>query len=150
MQLRPYQQSAKSAINAAWQQGDNNVLAVLPTGAGKTVLFGSIVHDHKGADKKTLVPQVEAELKSVPVNPQQPTPSMFAGDTAPPPPVAEQLAGPPTTFTELIPLITAGKTSGKISDGDIANACAALGLEKFGSLAIRTDLIAQFAVTVGV
>ena len=67
MQLRPYQQEAKDAIYHRWNQGDRNTLAVLPTGAGKTVLFGSVVHDHKGfscsiAHRQELVGQISMAL----------------------------------------------------------------------------------------
>lgn len=41
--LRPYQQAVASDIDTAWQLGYRNVLAVLPTGAGKTVLFSHII-----------------------------------------------------------------------------------------------------------
>lgn len=49
MQLRPYQQAAKDEINALWASGTQNVLAVMPTGAGKTVLFSSILAETNGA-----------------------------------------------------------------------------------------------------
>ena len=49
LQLRPYQQQTYASISAAWQQGSKNVLAVAPSGAGKTVLFGRAVADHNGA-----------------------------------------------------------------------------------------------------
>ncbi len=67
MQLRPYQQEAKSAIYDRWNAGDRNTLAVLPTGAGKTVLFGSVVHDHQGyscsiAHRQELVGQISMAL----------------------------------------------------------------------------------------
>lgn len=41
--LRPYQIELSNAIDAAWSAGHRNVLAVLPTGGGKTVVFSSIV-----------------------------------------------------------------------------------------------------------
>jgi len=39
--LRPYQIDISNRIDDAWQNGARNVCAVLPTGAGKTVLFGT-------------------------------------------------------------------------------------------------------------
>lgn len=45
MQLRDYQQTLKDDIYAAWHQGHRNVMAVAPTGSGKTVLFSSILKD---------------------------------------------------------------------------------------------------------
>lgn len=47
--LRPYQQSARDAIHTSWQSGHRNVLAVLPTGAGKTVLFSHIIAEARAA-----------------------------------------------------------------------------------------------------
>lgn len=65
--LRPYQAQAKSEIYAAWAAGAVNVLAVLPTGAGKTVTFSDILHDHKGAScaiahRQELVSQISLAL----------------------------------------------------------------------------------------
>lgn len=44
--LRPYQQSAKEGIFAAWDECDN-VMFQMPTGTGKTRLFTSIISDIK-------------------------------------------------------------------------------------------------------
>lgn len=44
--LRKYQTELKRLIYAAWLSGTRNVLAVLPTGAGKTVTFADIVFEH--------------------------------------------------------------------------------------------------------
>lgn len=65
--LRPYQSQAKTDIHAAWAGGFSNVLAVLPTGAGKTVLFSDILHDHQGAScaiahRQELVAQISLAL----------------------------------------------------------------------------------------
>ena len=65
--LRPYQAKAKQDIYDAWDQGFVNVLAVLPTGSGKTVLFSDIIHDHKGAScaiahRQELVSQISLAL----------------------------------------------------------------------------------------
>lgn len=67
MQLRPYQAKAKQDIYAAWDQGFVNTLAVLPTGAGKTVLFSEIVKEHRGAScaiahRQELVSQISLAL----------------------------------------------------------------------------------------
>jgi len=66
MKLYKYQQILKEKIIAAWEQV-KNVLAVLPTGGGKTVLFSSIIKDHKGvicaiAHRKELVSQMSLAL----------------------------------------------------------------------------------------
>jgi len=48
--LRGYQSTASAEIYGYWSQGFDNVLAVLPTGAGKTVLFSSILGDMCGVN----------------------------------------------------------------------------------------------------
>ena len=65
--LRPYQSEIKNDILQAWNLGARNVLAVLPTGAGKTVTFSDIIHDHKGAScaiahRQELVAQISLAL----------------------------------------------------------------------------------------
>lgn len=65
--LRPYQQDVEQQIYQAWQNGAHNVLAVLPTGAGKTVLFAKILADHTGAScaiahRQELVAQISIAL----------------------------------------------------------------------------------------
>jgi superfamily II DNA or RNA helicase len=66
--LRPYQQELKDDIYAEWQRKpQSNVLAVLATGAGKTVLLSSIVTDEPGAvcviaHRKELVSQISLAL----------------------------------------------------------------------------------------
>ncbi len=67
MSLRPYQKEVKGRIYSAWSCGARNVLAVLPTGAGKTVLFSDIIHDHNGAScaiahRQELVSQISLAL----------------------------------------------------------------------------------------
>lgn len=65
--LRPYQAQLKADIYRAWAAGARNVLAVLPTGAGKTVSFSDILHDHDGAacaiaHRQELVGQISLAL----------------------------------------------------------------------------------------
>jgi len=65
--LRPYQSKGVQEIYAAWNAGNDNVLAVFPTGSGKTVLFSDIIHDHKGAScaiahRQELVSQISLAL----------------------------------------------------------------------------------------
>jgi len=67
--LRDYQQDADSDILAAWQGGYQNVLAVLPCGAGKTVLLAYMISRHKGAScviahRQELVLQISIALAS--------------------------------------------------------------------------------------
>lgn len=64
--LRPYQQDIRDDIESRWL-GVANVLAVLPTGAGKTVLFSSILADEPGAScaiahRQELVSQISLAL----------------------------------------------------------------------------------------
>lgn len=65
--LRDYQEELTADVYAAWQAGAANVLAVLPTGGGKTVIFGRVVADHAGAScalahRQELVGQISLAL----------------------------------------------------------------------------------------
>lgn len=64
--LRGYQQDAATATLQAWQF-HQNVLVVLPTGAGKTVFFAHMVSQHQGAavciaHRQELVEQISMAL----------------------------------------------------------------------------------------
>lgn len=66
-QLRPYQQQLKEDIYAAWAGGAENVLSVLPTGGGKTVVLSHIVLEHNGAScvmahRRELISQISISL----------------------------------------------------------------------------------------
>lgn len=66
MILRPYQEKLEADVYAAWQIVPN-VLAVLPTGGGKTVLFSNIIRNHIGAScvivhRQELVGQISLSL----------------------------------------------------------------------------------------
>lgn len=56
--LRPYQQTAKKSIFAAWDECDN-VMFQMPTGTGKTRLFTSIISDIKAW---SILEQKEAKV----------------------------------------------------------------------------------------
>lgn len=65
--LRPYQQKVRDGIEQGWASGNKNMLAILPTGAGKTVLFSSILADEPGAScaiahRQELVSQISLAL----------------------------------------------------------------------------------------
>ncbi len=45
--LRPYQTAAISAVSAGWSEWQRQLI-VLPTGAGKTIVFSSIVAEEPG------------------------------------------------------------------------------------------------------
>jgi DNA repair protein RadD len=47
--LRPFQSDIDAAISHAWATGARNVMPVLPTGGGKTVLFAHIIAKNEGA-----------------------------------------------------------------------------------------------------
>lgn len=64
---RWYQSEMRDNVLASWALGLQNVLAVLPTGGGKTVLFAMIVADHVGAScciahRQELVGQISMAL----------------------------------------------------------------------------------------
>jgi len=67
MQLRDFQQKVETEVEQAWSAGHTNVLAVLPTGGGKTALFSSIVAKTGGvravtAHRSELVSQIALSL----------------------------------------------------------------------------------------
>jgi superfamily II DNA or RNA helicase len=66
MQLRPYQYKLTAEIYAAWSFV-RNIIAVLPTGGGKTVTFSNIISQHNGAScaiahRSELVSQMSVAL----------------------------------------------------------------------------------------
>lgn len=65
--LMPFQTDTKNGVSQAWSEGAQNVMPVLPTGAGKTVIMGSDAHDHDGygcsiAHRSELVGQISMAL----------------------------------------------------------------------------------------
>ncbi len=71
-QLRPYQVKAVRDIYSEWDKGHKNVMLVLPTGAGKTVVFSDIINNHNGnscvvAHRQELVSQISLALGRVKV-----------------------------------------------------------------------------------
>ena len=61
MDLRPYQQEAKTAIFHEWEQYDKTLL-VLPTGTGKTVVFASVAEDCVRSGSRVLILAHRGEL----------------------------------------------------------------------------------------
>ena len=67
MQLRPYQDELDQDIDQAYENGADNVLAISPTGSGKTVLFSHRIKKHDGpscaiAHRQELVSQISLAL----------------------------------------------------------------------------------------
>jgi len=67
MQYRPYQAELDRGIHDGWNAGASNVLAVSPTGSGKTVLFSEIIKRHNApsvaiAHRQELVSQISLAL----------------------------------------------------------------------------------------
>lgn len=65
--LVPFQDSLKRCVYAEYQAGHRNVMAVCPTGGGKTVVMGSIAHEYEGhgvsiAHRSELVGQMSLAL----------------------------------------------------------------------------------------
>lgn len=83
-------------------------------------------------DKDTLVPMVEAEL---------------AASVPPPPPPSTD--GKPSTFGELLPVVTKMKADGALTDEMLASACEKVGLTQFGQIAVKPELIPQFVEALG-
>ena len=74
LNLRDYQADLRNEIMTAWER-HRNVMAVLPTGGGKTVIFSSIMHDHVGrscaiAHRQELVSQMSLSLARMEVRHQ--------------------------------------------------------------------------------
>lgn len=62
MELRPYQQEAKDAIFAQWDQGVKRTLLVLPTGCGKTIVFAKVTEECVEQGKRVLILAHRGEL----------------------------------------------------------------------------------------
>jgi len=62
MQLRPYQQQLVNEIRGQYQLGHRSVLAVLPTGAGKTVCFSHISQEAARKGNRVCILVHRAEL----------------------------------------------------------------------------------------
>lgn len=65
--LRPYQRKLEEEIDAAWASGARTVMAISPTGSGKTVLFTNVLARERGASaaiahRRELVTQMSLAL----------------------------------------------------------------------------------------
>lgn len=61
MELRPYQEEARQAVEQQWEQVDKTLL-VLPTGTGKTVVFSKIIEDRVRQGSRALILAHRGEL----------------------------------------------------------------------------------------
>lgn len=62
MELRPYQQAAREAVQSQWREGFDRTLLVLPTGCGKTIVFAKITEDCVRAGERVLILAHRGEL----------------------------------------------------------------------------------------
>ena len=62
IELRPYQQTVQDEIFDHWRAGTRNVVAVMPTGAGKSVLLSDTVRKFDANRQQTLVMAHRREL----------------------------------------------------------------------------------------
>lgn len=62
MELRPYQQEAREAVENEWGSGHDRTLLVLPTGCGKTIVFAKVTEDRVRAGDRVLILAHRGEL----------------------------------------------------------------------------------------
>ncbi|MFT8556035.1 DEAD/DEAH box helicase [Liquorilactobacillus hordei] len=62
MELRPYQQESREAVQNEWEKGNKRTLLVLPTGTGKTIVFSKIIEDRVRLGERVLVLAHRGEL----------------------------------------------------------------------------------------
>lgn len=62
MELRPYQEEAKEAVEGQWESGTKKTLLVLPTGCGKTIVFAKITEDCVQNGDRVLILAHRGEL----------------------------------------------------------------------------------------
>lgn len=62
MELRPYQEEAKRAVEKQWENGIDKTLLVLPTGCGKTIVFAKITEDCVRSGERVLILAHRSEL----------------------------------------------------------------------------------------
>ncbi len=62
MDLRPYQQQARTAIQNEWSSGHKKTLLVLPTGTGKTIVFAKVTEDCVRDGERVLILAHRGEL----------------------------------------------------------------------------------------
>jgi hypothetical protein len=105
----------------------------------------------------TTISTVEAELKLLmaipspapaPVAAVPPPPGSPAVPAAPAPPAAPDQADLRSQFVALVGRASAAIQAGKLSQAEMASACATVGIEALPKLGIRLDLVPQVAVEI--
>lgn len=62
MELRPYQEEARKAVEKEWERGIKKTLLVLPTGCGKTIVFAKVTEDQVRKGNRILILAHRGEL----------------------------------------------------------------------------------------
>lgn len=62
MELRDYQEEARTAIASEWEKGVKKTLLVLPTGCGKTIVFSKVIEDRVKLGERVLILAHRSEL----------------------------------------------------------------------------------------
>ena len=62
MELRPYQEEARQAVESQWEKGLKKTLLVLPTGCGKTIVFTKVAEDQVRHGSRVLILAHRGEL----------------------------------------------------------------------------------------
>lgn len=62
MELRPYQQEARTSIFEEWDKGVHKTLLVLPTGCGKTIVFAKVAEECVRRGHRVLIMAHRGEL----------------------------------------------------------------------------------------
>ena len=62
MELRPYQEEARQAVEEEWDKGTRRTLLVLPTGCGKTIVFAKVTEDRIRQGSRVLILAHRGEL----------------------------------------------------------------------------------------
>lgn len=62
MELRDYQEEARTAITSEWEKGVKKTLLVLPTGCGKTIVFSKVIEDRVKLGERVLILAHRSEL----------------------------------------------------------------------------------------
>jgi len=62
IELRPYQEEARKAVEKEWAEGRNRTMTVMPTGTGKTPVFCAVLKDQIDSGGRALILAAREEL----------------------------------------------------------------------------------------